>query len=312
MRILVIGAGALGGYFGACLVRAGRDVTFLVRPARAAQLARTGLQVKSPHGDFSVPAVTVAAENLKQPFDLILLGVKSYSLDEAMDQFAPAVGAESAILPVLNGMGHIDRLSARFGAGHVLGGMANISAGLDAEGGVTQFIPNHDLVFGEVAGGTSSRLRALETILSGAGFDARASESVMQDMWEKFVQLGLGAGITCLMRASIGDILAAPGGREAMFALFDECCAVATSAGFPPRPAFIEFDHKLITTVGSPLKWSMLRDIERGSTTEGEHILGDMVARARKYGVATPILDLARTHVAAYEIARARVAGEAS
>jgi len=134
----------------------------------------------------------------------------------------------------------------------------------------------------------------------------------MQDMWEKFVQLGLGAGITCLMRASIGDILAAPGGREAMFALFDECCAVATSAGFPPRPAFIEFDHKLITTVGSPLKWSMLRDIERGSTTEGEHILGDMVARARKYGVATPILDLARTHVAAYEIARARVAGEAS
>jgi 2-dehydropantoate 2-reductase len=130
-------------------------------------------------------------------------------------------------------------------------------------------------------------------------------------MWEKFVQLGLGAGITCLMRASLGDILAAPGGREAMFSLFDECCAVATASGFPPRPAFIEFDHKLITTVGSPLKWSMLRDIERGSITEGEHILGDMVARARKLGVATPILDLARTHVAAYEIARAKAAQQA-
>ena len=311
MRILVIGAGALGGYFGACLIRAGRDVTFLVRAGRAAQLARTGLQVRSPHGDFNVPAVTISAEDLKQPFDLVLVGVKSYSLDEAMDQFAPAVGAQTAILPVLNGMGHIDRLSARFDPARVLGGMANISAGLDAEGRVTQFIPNHDLVFGEVAGGVSPRLRALETILCGAGFDARVSESVMQDMWEKFVQLGLGAGITCLMRASIGDILAAPGGREAMFALFDECCAVATAAGFPPRPAFIEFDHKLITTVGSPIKWSMLRDIERGSTTEGEHILGDMVARARKLGIATPILDLARTHVAAYEIARARAAGEA-
>src|SRR5215475_4248590 len=114
------------------------------------------------------------------------------------------------------------------------------------------------------------------------------------------------------MRASIGDILAAPGGREAMFALFDECCAVAAGSGFPPRPAFIEFDHKLITTAGSPLKWSMLRDIERGSTTEGEHILGDMVARARALGVATPILDLARTHVAVYEIARARAAREAA
>ena len=122
----------------------------------------------------------------------------------------------------------------------------------------------------------------------------------MQDVWEKFVQLALGAGITCLMRASIRDILAAPGGGEAMFGIFDECCAVATASGFKPRQAFIEFDTALITTVGSPLKWSMLRDIERGSTTEGERILGDIVARAARLGIKTPILNLARTHVAAY------------
>jgi 2-dehydropantoate 2-reductase len=266
--------------------------------------------VTSPHGDFSVPARTVAPEAIHEPFDLVLLGVKSYSLDEAMNQFAPAVGPRTAILPLLNGMGHIDRLSAKFGPAHVLGGMANISAGLDADGRVTQFHPIHDLVFGEVAGGSSERTRALKTAIGGSGFEARASDGIMHDMWEKFVQLGLGAGITCLMRARIGDILAAPGGREAMFALFDECCAVATAAGFPPRPAFIEFDHKLITTEGSPIKWSMLRDIERGSTTEGEHILGDMVARARALGVATPILDLARTHVAAYELARARAVAD--
>src|SRR5262245_18839251 len=145
MRILVIGAGALGGYFGACLVRAGRDVTFMVRPARAAQLVRTGLHVASPLGDFTVPAKTISPEAIREPFDLILLGVKSYSLDEAMDQFAPSVGADTAILPVLNGMGHIDRLSARFGAKHVLGGMANISAGLDRDGRVIHFIPLHDL-----------------------------------------------------------------------------------------------------------------------------------------------------------------------
>jgi 2-dehydropantoate 2-reductase len=308
MRILVIGAGALGGYFGACLVRAGRDVTFMVRPGRAAQLARTGLQVTSPHGDFTVPVTTISPEGICAPFDLILLGVKSYSLDEAMDQFAPAVGPDTAILPVLNGMVHIDRLSAKFGAKHVLGGVANISAGLDSEGRVTQFIPIHDLIFGEVTGGSRERIRALEAAVCGAGFDARASDTVMHNMWEKFAQLGLGAGITCLMRTSIGDVLAAPGGREAMFALYDECRAIAAAAGFPPRPVTVEFAHRLITTVGSPVKWSMLRDIERGSTTEGEHILGDMVARASALGVPAPILNLARTHVAAYEIARARAA----
>lgn len=306
MRILIVGAGALGGYFGGCLVHAGRDVTFMARPQRAAQLAREGLRIISPHGDFAVPVVTVLAGDISEPLDLVLVAVKSYSLDDAMEQFAAAVGSNTAILPILNGMGHLDRLAARFGRNRVLGGMANISVGVDGEGRIVQFIPNHDLVFGEIPGGFSERTRAVEACFRGTRFNGRASDVVMQDMWEKFVQLGLGAGITCLMRASIGDILAAPGGREAMFELFDECCAIATASGFPPRPAFIEFDRTLITTVGSPLKWSMLRDIERGSVTEGEHILGDMVARARALGIATPILNLARTHVAAYENARLR------
>ncbi len=306
MRILVVGAGALGGYFGGCLIRAGRDVTFLVRSRRAEQLARQGLRIVSPHGDFTIPAATVLAGGIRQPFDLILVGVKSYSLDEAMDDFAAAVGPTTMILPILNGMGHLDRLSARLGADHVLGGMANISASIDAEGRIVQFFPIHDLLFGEILGGFSDRTRALEACFDSVGFNGRASDGIMQDMWEKFVQLGLGAGITCLMRASIGDILAAPGGREAMFQIFDECCAIATASGFKPRPAFIEFDTALITTVGSPLKWSMLRDIERGSTTEGEHILGDMVARAHALGIPAPVINLARTHVAAYEIGRLR------
>ena len=308
MRTLVIGAGALGGYFGGCLARAGRDVSFLVRPRRAEQLARDGLRIASPHGDFAVKANTILDGGIREPFDLILVGVKAYSLDDAMDQFAAAVGPRTMILPLLNGIGHIDRLRGRFGDKPLLGGMANISAGLDADGRIVQFIPLHDLLFGEIPGGSSDRTKALAEYFNGATFNARASETIMHDMWEKFVQLGLGAGITCLMRASIGDILAAPGGREAMFEIFDECCAVAAASGFQPRPAFIEFDKTLITTVGSPLKWSMLRDIERGSTTEGEHILGDMVARARALGIKTPILDLARTHVAAYEISRARAA----
>ena len=309
MRVLVIGAGALGGYYGACLVRAGRDVTFLVREDRAGLLRRNGLQVVSPHGDFAVQPKLLLASDLKEPFDVVLVGVKAYSLDDAMSQFALAIGTSTMILPILNGLKHVDALAARFGAARVLGGLANVSAGLDAEGRVVQFMANQTIVFGEIAGALSERTLALETLLDVPGIDVRASEAIMQDMWEKFVQLSTLAGITCLMRASIGDILAVPNGEQSIFRLFAECCAVATASGFEPRAPFIEFDRKLFTTLDSPLKASMLRDIERGSITESEHILGDMANRARTLGIETPLLDLARAHVAAYEVGRRRAAG---
>ena len=309
MILLVIGAGALGGYYGARVVRAGGDVTFLVRAKRAEQLRRDGLQVVSPHGNFAVKPKVVMADDLKDAFDVVLVGVKAYSLDDAMSQFAPAVGDSTMILPILNGLKHIDALTARFGASRVLGGLANVSAGLDAEGRVVQFMANQTIVFGEIEGALSERALALETLLHVPGIDVRASEAIMQDMWEKFVQLTTLAGITCLMRASIGDILAVPNGEQAIFRLFAECCAVATASGFEPRAPFIEFDRKLFTTLDSPLKASMLRDIERGSVTEAEHILGDMANRARGLGIDTPLLDLARAHVAAYEIGRQREAG---
>lgn len=308
MRVLVIGAGALGGYYGACLVRAGADVTFLVRSGRAEQLRRDGLRVVSPHGDFAVQPKILLASELKEPFDVVLVGVKAYSLDDAMSQFAPAVGAHTMILPILNGLRHIDALTARFGAEHVLGGLANVSAGLDADGRVVQFMANQTIVFGEVKGTLSERTLALEKLLQVPGIDVRASDAIMQDMWEKFVQLSTLAGITCLMRASIGDILIVPNGEASIFRLFAECSAVATASGFEPRAPFIAFDRKLFTTANSPLKASMLRDIERGSTTEAEHILGDMANRARALGIETPVLDLARAHVAAYEVGRQKAA----
>ena len=309
MRMLVIGAGALGGYYGACLVRAGADVTFLVRSKRAEQLRRDGLRVVSPHGDFALQPKILLADDLKDAFDVVLVGVKAYSLDDAMSQFAPAVGANTMILPILNGLKHIDALTARFGAEHVLGGLANVSAGLDADGRVGQFMANQTIVFGETRAAMSERVLALEALLKVPGIDVRASEAIMQDMWEKFVQLSTLAGITCLMRASVGDILAVPNGEQSIFRLFAECCAIATASGFEPRAPFIEFDRKLFTTLNSPLKASMLRDIERGSMTEAEHILGDMANRARTLDIDTPLLDLARAHVAAYEVGRRRAGG---
>src|SRR3984957_10461359 len=146
MRILVVGAGAIGGYFGGRLLEAGRDVTFLVRPRRQAQLAKTGLIIRSRFGDVTMPApLPVTADTWHQPFDLILLSCKSYDLESAADSFAPAVGSNTAILPLLNGMGHMDYLGARFGAGAVLGGQCVISVTLDGDGHILHLNNTHFL-----------------------------------------------------------------------------------------------------------------------------------------------------------------------
>ncbi len=309
MRVLVVGAGALGGYFGGRLLEAGRDVAFLVRPRRGEEIARHGLRIESAHGDAHLRPRTVLAGggDLGGPYDLILLAVKAPALEGAMDDLAPALGAETAILPVLNGMRHLDRLAERFGPERVLGGVAQIPASLGPEGRVRHLGRVHGLTFGEVAGGgASERVRAIAALCEGARFDARASGAIVQEMWEKWVMLAALAGMTCLMRASVGDILAAPGGREALLALLAECRAVAEAAGHAPRPAAVEAATAMLTAEGSPLTASMLRDIEGGGPTEGEHVLGDMADRAERMGVATPLLRLARCHVAAYEARRAR------
>jgi 2-dehydropantoate 2-reductase len=307
MRVLVVGAGALGGYYGGRLLEAGRDVTFLVRPARAEQIARHGLRIESQHGSADLRPHTVLVGGLDAPYDLVLLAVKAYSLDAAMDDMAPAVGPDTTILPVLNGMRHLDLLAERFGPERVLGGTAVIAAALGPEGRVVQgAMPNHDLIFGEVAGGVSDRVRAVAALCEGAKFAARASEVVVGDMWQKWVGLAALAGMNCLMRGTVGDFLAAPGGREAALALLAECRAVAAAAEHPPRPEFVEFAAGLLTREGSPQVASMLRDIEGGRPTEGEHVLGDLAERAERLGVPTPVLRLARCHVAAYEARRER------
>ena len=306
MRILVVGAGAIGGYLGACLVRAGRDVTFLVRPARAAKLAQGALRVSGVAGAFSVPARTILADAIAEPFDVILFAVKSYAADDAIAQFAPAVGANSAVIPMLNGMRHMQSLNARFGAARVLGGSAMFSANLDPDGGVVLNTPNPYITFGEQAGGPSQRVAAIASVLTAEGFETRQSEAAMLDMWEKWAAIAANTSATCMMRAALGDILAAPGGRQLLLDLVHETGSVAAAAGFKPRPAIVEFQINLFMTEGSTIVASPLRDIERGSVTEGEAIVGALADRARALGVPTPLLDLARCHLGAYEARRKR------
>jgi 2-dehydropantoate 2-reductase len=305
MKILVIGTGAVGGYFGGRLVQAGRDVTFFVRPQRKQELASRGLQIRSPYGDFhlTAPATITANELEGRHFDLALLSCKAPDLEPIVAAFTPAIGKQTRILPLLNGMRHLDVLDERFGPERVLGGVAMISATRDVSGDIVQFTPLQKILFGGRSSSLKQEVPAILATLSNAGFPVEATDNILQDMWDKWVFIAVLAGITCLMRASIGSIEAA-GAHDVTAAMLDEALAVAKANGFPTRPGPLENYRGMLMQKQSVLRASMLRDIENGATTEGTHVLGDLLARADRKGVEAPLLRLANFHVKCYELER--------
>src|SRR3984957_14861525 len=263
MRILVVGAGAIGGYFGGRMLAAGRDVTFLVRPRRAAELADAGLVIKSPNGDLTMKnPPTVQADKLNEKFDAVLLSCKAFDLEDAIKSLAPAVGPQTAVIPMLNGMRHLDILDAKFGRERVLGGLCAIAVTLNDKREVVQLAPMQSLNFGERDGKTTDRVRAIAEVMAAGKFGSVASENILQDMWEKWVFLASLAASTCLMRAAVGHILAAPGGKDFILGMLDECSAVAVTEGHTPSGPFFERARGMLTAAGSQLTASMFRDIK--------------------------------------------------
>ena len=310
MRVLVVGAGATGGYFGARLAEIGRDVTFLVRPARAEALAAQGLIVKSPLGDAHIAAPkTVTADRLgagEGAYGLVVLSAKAYDLDAAVADMAPAVTEGTAVLPILNGLRHLDVLDAAFGPARVLGGSCAIISTVGPAGEIRQMSELGSITYGERDGGRSDRIQAVDALMQGATFQARLSDRILLEMWEKWVFLATLAGATTLMRASIGDILAAPGGQALITGLHDECLAVAAANGQAPRETVAAQARATLTASGAPMTASMLRDIFGGGRVEADHVVGDLIARGQ--GRACPLLGLAYTGLKAYEARRAREA----
>ena len=306
MRILILGAGAIGGYYGGRLAAAGRDVTFLVRPARAATLAEKDLVVASPNGDVTVKAKTVTRDGLAAGYDLVILSCKAYDLDDAIETMRPAVGPETTILPLLNGLAHLETLDEAFGADKVIGGCAHISVTLAKDGTIRHFAPLDSLTFGERAGGTSARCAAIAKAFAGTGFKSVPSDNVMQVMWEKFALITAASGLTGAMRAAIGAIVATRDGLRLSKEMIAECEAVAAAAGKPVRPQAHLLVTGLLTATGSPFTASMLRDIEGRAEIECEHLQGDMIRRAEALGVPTPLLVMAYCHLQAYRNRRAQ------
>lgn len=305
MKILVLGAGGIGGYFGGRLAQAGADVTFLVRPRRREQIRRDGLKVESPLGNLALPVKTVLAEELAPGFDLVLFTCKAYDLDSAMDAAAPAMQGPCALLPMLNGIAHLERLDARFGKAQVMGGTCQINVMLRPDGTVFHADPLQRLLFGERDRSRSARAEAFAAELARTKIDWTLSEDIEQDLWEKVVFLAALAATTCLFRGTVGEINLAAGGTAAMIRAFEANVAIAAAEGHRPRPQAIEFGRARLTDPAGTWSASMLRDLEAGGRVEADHIVGWMLERARAHGLDDTILSLAYTHLKAYEARRA-------
>lgn len=310
MRILVLGAGSTGGYFGGRLAQAGIDVTFLVRPARAAQLDAEGLVIHSPLGDAQLRVPHITAERLAAgpiaPFDMVLLSCKAYDLESSVAAIAPAVGEHTAVLPILNGLRHLEVLDRRFGVERVLGGLCVVSAAKDPRGHILHLSKFATITFGERATPSqAAHCTALAQAFTRAGVEHTCSTQINQDMWDKFTALTTLASVTCLMRASVGSLVAIDGGQAFIEQLYAECQAVAQAAAQPSASTTQVAALRMLTRPGSPFTASMLRDLEAGHAIEGEHIVGDMVARGRAANIQVPLLSLAWIHLQAYQQRRA-------
>ncbi len=304
MTTLVVGAGATGGYFGARLAQAGRDVTFLVRPRRAGQLRERGLRIVGPGAGADArqvvrPNLAMAGE-LTEPADVVLLSVKATALDQAIADFAPAVGPRTAVVPFLNGMAHLAVLNKRFGESAVLGGVVVIATQLNDEGDIVQLSPQATLAIGTQDGTRTTGLQAAYDQLSGAGFDASISDEIIARMWEKWVFVATIGALTCLMRGTVGEIVAVPGGRDLGPAILAEASAVAAAAGYPVPADALASTTQTITQAGSAVNSSLSRDVADGRPAEVEEVLADLARRGADLGIKTPLFDLATMQLRVY------------
>jgi 2-dehydropantoate 2-reductase len=304
MKMLVLGAGGIGGYFGGRLAESGADVTFLVRPRRREQIERNGLRIQSPVGDVNLRAKTVLASELAAGYDFVLLTCKAYDLDSALDAIAPAMQGQCAVVPMLNGMAHLARLDERFGSASVMGGACSISVTLDKDGVIHHADPLQRIAFGERDRSKSARAKTLADAFSQTTIEWELADDIEQNMWEKICFLSALASTTCLFRANVGEIVRAPGGLAAIERALSANFAIATREGHPPRSGPVEFGRRTLTDPASARIASMLFDLEAGGRVESDHIIGWMLERARAHGIDDTVLSFAYTHLKAYEARR--------
>jgi 2-dehydropantoate 2-reductase len=302
MNILVLGAGAMGGYYGARLLQAGAEVTFLVRPSRKAQLQRDGLTVRGELGGFAGPVHTITRDELKSPFDLVVVSCKGYDLKSAIDDIEPAVGPRTGVLPWLNGLAPYDRLDDAFGRDRVLGGVAYVATALQSDGVITQQGRQDKVIVGARTTLLEPLASRFHQLLSRTPGERLLSTDIEQALWDKWVMLCAGAAMNCLMRGSVADILCTAGGQGLMEEAIVECLEVASREGHALSESTVSLIHARLLDTKSTWAASMMRDIAAGvPRLETETIVGDMVRRASTHRLTTPLLRAAYCHLEVYE-----------
>ena len=300
MRILMAGAGATGGYFGARLAQAGQDVTFLVRARRYQQLQANGLVLQTPAGTETLQPQLAQASTLTGHYDLIIVTVKSFALDPLMDDIAPAVGPDTLIMPILNGIRHIATLQQRFGDDKVIGGLCKINATLGDKGEVVQMTPLHQLLYGALDGNNDARLQRVDAALRVSQVDTLFSENIMDELWEKWLLLSTLGAVCCLARGNTQQILTSRGGEALLQGIFAEILSVITAEGYQPRPAVTARIYELLNNPSTPMTSSMYRDLTQGFDIEADQVIGDLLLRAKRNSLVTPLLNAVDVNLQVY------------
>ncbi|MEO8935488.1 MAG: 2-dehydropantoate 2-reductase [Burkholderiaceae bacterium] len=309
MKILVLGAGAIGGYYGARLIEAGMDVTFLVRPARAAMLAERGLVIRSDGAPANIAVKTVEHVDASPAFDVVLLTCKTYDLDAAMDAIAPAVDGGAVVLPLLNGLAVYERLDARFGADRVLGGVTYIATMLEKGGDVVHFGAVDRIVVGARSPAQRALAERFHAALAGSAGVRTLAVDIEQALWDKWMTVATAAAITCLMRGTVGEIMQAADGPGVMRQAIGESRAIAAASGHALSDATVRQIEGLLLNLKFDWSASMMRDIAQGAPRiEADGIVGDLVRRATAVGVDAPMLRAAFVHLQVYQLQQAKKA----
>lgn len=305
MRVLILGAGGIGGYLGARLLQAGADVTFLVRPARQALLRAQGLRLESPLGNATLDVQTETAETVRPDYELVILTCKAYDLATAIDAIAPGLREGGKVLPLLNGMSHMDTLDARFGASRVLGGLIGIAVTLRQDGMVHHLNDRCYLTFGDRAGQLHGWIADVADLLGEAkGLTSKLVPDITRHMWQKLVTLGTLASTGVLLRGTVGEILSSREGAALIRRVLENAVETATRLGFPPDDNAVANVRAMISDPTSKSTASMLRDLEGGAQVEGDHITGHLLASARQAGVDDTLFAAAYAALKTYEARR--------
>ena len=289
MKILVLGVGGIGGFFGGHLHEIGADVTFLVRPKRRALLQANGLRIISPLGNLNLDPKLVLSDELKPVYDIILISCKTYDLDQAIIDLRSTKG-RGIIIPFLNGVTHMKKLDEEFGQDNVMGGVAHISSTVNKDGTIEHFSEFKKLTFGNRDLSKNNALKEFAEVCAKTKFDVALSDDINLDLWKKWVFISTVAGATTLFSCSLGEIVKSDFGKQIIIDLFNECRSIAKLYKYDYEDSEADIILKTITNPGSPIKASMQRDVEKKSFTEHEQIFGDLINKGQKYSFDCPIL----------------------